>query len=119
MSERKPRRSPSHNAGGRSTCATPKSALGDRKPKGRFRRQFPPRRPAAPRKRPVFTGISSPSPKYWRVGCAYTIKEIVCGQAREELAYRAQDRWLGLFGHDLATDFDDPFSLVVETKCFY
>jgi hypothetical protein len=43
-----------------------------------------------------------------------------CGQAREELAYRAQDRWLGLFGHDLATDFDlDAFSLLVKTKCFY
>jgi hypothetical protein len=43
-----------------------------------------------------------------------------CGQEREKLAYRAQDRWLGLFGHDLATDFDlDPFSLLVKTKCFY
>ena len=43
-----------------------------------------------------------------------------CGQAREELAYRAQDRWLGLFGHDLATDFElDAFSLLVKTKCFY
>jgi predicted metalloprotease len=43
-----------------------------------------------------------------------------CGQEREQLAYRAQDRWLGLFGHDLATDFDlDPFSLLVKTKCFY
>jgi hypothetical protein len=43
-----------------------------------------------------------------------------CPQAREALAYRAQDQWLGLFGHDLATDFDlDPFSLLVKTKCFY
>lgn len=43
-----------------------------------------------------------------------------CGQEREQLAYRAQDRWLGLFGHDLATDFDlDAFSLLVKTKCFY
>jgi len=43
-----------------------------------------------------------------------------CGQEREQLAYRAQDRWLGLFGHDLATDFDlDGFSLLVKTKCFY
>ena len=43
-----------------------------------------------------------------------------CPQAREALAYRAQDRWLGLFGRDLATDFDlDPFSLLVKTKCFY
>jgi hypothetical protein len=43
-----------------------------------------------------------------------------CGQAREELAYRAQDRWLRLSGHDLATDFElDGFSLLVKTKCFY
>ena len=43
-----------------------------------------------------------------------------CPQAREALAYRAQEQWLGLFGHDLATDFDlDPFSLLVKTKCFY
>jgi uncharacterized protein DUF6647 len=43
-----------------------------------------------------------------------------CSQAREELAYRAQDRWLGLFGHDLATDFElDGFSLLVKTRCFY
>jgi hypothetical protein len=43
-----------------------------------------------------------------------------CGQAREELAYRAQDRWLGLLGRDLETDFElDAFSLLVKTKCFY
>jgi hypothetical protein len=43
-----------------------------------------------------------------------------CSQAREELAYRAQNRWLGLFGSDLATDFDiDGFSLLAKTKCFY
>ena len=43
-----------------------------------------------------------------------------CPQAREALAYRAQEQWLDLFGHDLATDFDlDPFSLLVKTKCFY
>ena len=42
-----------------------------------------------------------------------------CAQAREELAYRAQGHWLGLFGHDLASDFDlDPFSLLVKTRCF-
>ena len=29
-----------------------------------------------------------------------------CSQAREELAYHAQNRWLGLFGSNLATDFD-------------
>jgi hypothetical protein len=43
-----------------------------------------------------------------------------CSQAREELAYHAQNRWLGLFGSNLATDFDiDGFSLLAKTKCFY
>ena len=41
-----------------------------------------------------------------------------CSQEREELAYKAQERWLGLFGHDLAQDFQlDPFSILVKTKC--
>ena len=43
-----------------------------------------------------------------------------CPQEREKLAYIAQDRWLGLFGHSLAGDFAlDPFSLFVKTTCFY
>jgi hypothetical protein len=43
-----------------------------------------------------------------------------CPQDREKLAYLAQERWLGLFGHSLESDFDlDPFSLLVKTKCFY
>jgi hypothetical protein len=43
-----------------------------------------------------------------------------CPQEREVLAYLAQDRWLGLFGHSLEDDFDlDPFSLLVKTKCFH
>jgi hypothetical protein len=43
-----------------------------------------------------------------------------CPQEREVLAYLAQDRWLGLFGHSLEGDFDlDPFSLLVKTKCFH
>jgi hypothetical protein len=43
-----------------------------------------------------------------------------CPQAREELAYQAQDRWLHLFGHDLERDFElDGFSILVKTKCFY
>ena len=43
-----------------------------------------------------------------------------CPQEREKLAYIAQDRWLGLFGHSLADDFAlDPFSLFVKTTCFY
>jgi hypothetical protein len=41
-----------------------------------------------------------------------------CPQEREELAYKAQDRWLGLFGRDLALDFQlDPFSILVKSKC--
>jgi hypothetical protein len=43
-----------------------------------------------------------------------------CPQEREKLAYRAQDRWLGLFGHSLETDFElDGFSLLGKTGCFY
>jgi Domain of unknown function (DUF6647) len=43
-----------------------------------------------------------------------------CPQAREKLAYTAQERWLALFGHDLAQDFElDGFSLLAKTKCFY
>jgi hypothetical protein len=43
-----------------------------------------------------------------------------CPQEREKLAYLAQERWLGLFGHNLESDFDlNPFSLLVKTKCFY
>ena len=41
-----------------------------------------------------------------------------CAQAREALAYQAQDRWLALFGHSLEQDFDlDGFSLLVKTRC--
>ena len=43
-----------------------------------------------------------------------------CVQASEELAYAAQDKWLGLFGHDLATDFGlDGFTLLVTARCIY
>jgi hypothetical protein len=43
-----------------------------------------------------------------------------CPQEREKLAYLAQDRWLGLFGRSLASDFElDPLSLLVKTKCFH
>jgi hypothetical protein len=43
-----------------------------------------------------------------------------CPQEREKLAYKAQDRWLSLFGHSLEHDFElDGFSLLVKTKCFY
>ena len=43
-----------------------------------------------------------------------------CPQAREKLAYQAQERWLALFGRDLAQDFElDGFSLLAKIKCFY
>ena len=43
-----------------------------------------------------------------------------CPQAREEVAYKAQDRWLGLFGHDLSRDFQvDAFTILVKSKCFF
>jgi hypothetical protein len=43
-----------------------------------------------------------------------------CAQEREKLAYEAQERWLGLFGHSLERDFElDGFSLLVKTRCFY
>jgi uncharacterized protein DUF6647 len=42
-----------------------------------------------------------------------------CPQERETLAYQAQERWLGLFGHSLEKDFRlDGFSLLVKTRCF-
>jgi hypothetical protein len=42
-----------------------------------------------------------------------------CLQASEELAYDAQDRWLGQFGTDLATEFGiDRFTQFVRTRCF-
>ena len=41
-----------------------------------------------------------------------------CPAAREELAYRAQDKWLGLFGQDLERAFEiDKFTLKVSTSC--
>jgi hypothetical protein len=43
-----------------------------------------------------------------------------CPQEREQLAYKAQERWLGLFGRDLLRDFElDPFTLLVATRCGY
>ena len=41
-----------------------------------------------------------------------------CPGAREQLAYAAQDKWLKLFGRDLASEFDiDAFTLKVTTTC--
>jgi uncharacterized protein DUF6647 len=44
--------------------------------------------------------------------------KFACPQEREELAYKAQERWLELFGHNLEQDFQlDPFSILVKSKC--
>lgn len=41
-----------------------------------------------------------------------------CEQARERLAFAAQERWLALFGRSLASEFGlDAFSLLVRTSC--
>ena len=41
-----------------------------------------------------------------------------CPAAREELAYRAQDKWLGLFGQNLEHTFGiDQFTLKISTSC--
>jgi len=41
-----------------------------------------------------------------------------CPQAREKLAYAAQERWLGRHDRSLASEFEiDPFTLLVRTGC--
>jgi hypothetical protein len=41
-----------------------------------------------------------------------------CPGAREELAYKVQEKWLSLFGRELASEFQiDPFTLKVSTTC--
>jgi hypothetical protein len=43
-----------------------------------------------------------------------------CPQAREELAYRAQERWLARSGRSLAKEFKlDPMTLLVRSKCMH
>ena len=43
-----------------------------------------------------------------------------CPQAREQLAYAAQQRWLELFGRNLEEDFQlDPFTLLVTMRCMF
>jgi hypothetical protein len=43
-----------------------------------------------------------------------------CPQEREQLAYKAQEKWLSLFGTDLMREFEvDPFTLLIASKCFY
>jgi hypothetical protein len=46
--------------------------------------------------------------------------KFACPQVREQIAYKAQEKWLGLFGRDLYRDFEiDPFTLLVKTNCAY
>lgn len=43
-----------------------------------------------------------------------------CAQAKEELAYAAQEKWLRMFGRNLTTEFEvDPFTLLVSARCIY
>jgi hypothetical protein len=43
-----------------------------------------------------------------------------CPGASEKLAYEAQQKWLGLFGLDLASEFEiDPFTLLATTACSF
>ena len=43
-----------------------------------------------------------------------------CPQERERLAYKAQEKWLSLFGTDLMREFDvDPFTLLIASRCFF
>ena len=43
-----------------------------------------------------------------------------CPEAREAVAYAAQEKWLSLFGQNLATAFDlDPMTLKVRTSCMF
>ena len=44
--------------------------------------------------------------------------KFACPEEREELAYKAQDSWLHLFGRDLESDFQmDAFTIIVKSKC--
>jgi hypothetical protein len=46
--------------------------------------------------------------------------KFACAQASEEMAYAAQNKFLGLFGRDLAKDFEiDGLTLLVRTTCSY
>jgi hypothetical protein len=43
-----------------------------------------------------------------------------CPEAREKLAYQAQERWLELFATSLADEFAiDPMTLLVRTNCMH
>jgi hypothetical protein len=45
--------------------------------------------------------------------------KFACPEEREELAYKAQESWLRLFGRNLEHDFQmDAFTILVKSKCF-
>lgn len=45
-------------------------------------------------------------------------QSFLCAEERERPAYDAQQRWLGLFGKSLASEFEiDPLTLKVSTSC--
>lgn len=42
----------------------------------------------------------------------------LCPQEREKAAYDAQEKWLGMFGRSLSTEFEiDPLTLLVSARC--
>jgi hypothetical protein len=44
--------------------------------------------------------------------------KFACAQEREQLAYAAQQRWLGMFGRNLADEFEiDSITLLLSTRC--
>jgi hypothetical protein len=46
--------------------------------------------------------------------------KFVCPQAREKLAYLAQDKWLERFGLSLENEFDvDMFTVLITSACMY
>jgi len=43
-----------------------------------------------------------------------------CAEAREKLAYQAQEKWLELFRTSLAAEFEmDPMTILVRTNCLH
>ena len=44
--------------------------------------------------------------------------KFACPAESEKLPYEAQEKWLNMFGHSLASDFElDPFTILVVTTC--
>ena len=44
--------------------------------------------------------------------------KFACSAEGEKLAYEAQEKWLNMFRHSLASDFElDPFTILLVTTC--